>query len=151
MRSGAPQAWIEGRLLVRSDGKVADRVREAGGDVETIDGAAGGKGAAGKGAAAGTGAAIVLFVGGFIVFPQPVGQLLPLLIAVGLPWSHPLYFVSFVGSLVLQYSGPLGSAPSVLVALSVVANIVFAALLVWHPGARVKLVNWFFRLRVPAP
>ncbi|MCS5723369.1 DNA repair protein RecN [Herbiconiux sp. CPCC 203407] len=38
VRSGAPHAWIEGRLLVDPEGRVSDRVREAGGDVERIDG-----------------------------------------------------------------------------------------------------------------
>ncbi|MFB2583313.1 DNA repair protein RecN [Herbiconiux liukaitaii] len=42
VRSGAPQAWIEGRLLVQSGGRVADRVREAGGEVEPLDGAGSG-------------------------------------------------------------------------------------------------------------
>ncbi|QJU53070.1 DNA repair protein RecN [Herbiconiux sp. KACC 21604] len=34
VRSGAAQAWIEGRILVPRDGVVAERVREAGGDVD---------------------------------------------------------------------------------------------------------------------
>ena len=34
VRSGASQAWIEGRILVPRDGVVAERVREAGGDVD---------------------------------------------------------------------------------------------------------------------
>ncbi|WP_378145874.1 DNA repair protein RecN [Cnuibacter sp. UC19_7] len=38
VRSGAAQAWVEGRLLVPEQGPVADRVREAGGDVEPAGG-----------------------------------------------------------------------------------------------------------------
>ena len=34
VRSGAGQAWVEGRILVPGDGVVAERVREAGGEVE---------------------------------------------------------------------------------------------------------------------
>ena len=34
VRSGAKQAWVEGRWLVPDDGTIADRVAEAGGDVE---------------------------------------------------------------------------------------------------------------------
>ncbi|MDO9397186.1 MAG: DNA repair protein RecN, partial [Herbiconiux sp.] len=34
VRSGASQAWIEGRILVQPDGVVAERVREVGGDVD---------------------------------------------------------------------------------------------------------------------
>ncbi|WP_382307008.1 DNA repair protein RecN [Herbiconiux sp. UC225_62] len=38
IRSGAPQAWIEGRILVGRDGVVADRVREVGGDLDDAGG-----------------------------------------------------------------------------------------------------------------
>jgi DNA repair protein RecN (Recombination protein N) len=34
VRSGASQAWIEGRILVDRDGPVAERVREVGGDID---------------------------------------------------------------------------------------------------------------------
>ncbi|MCS5736211.1 DNA repair protein RecN [Herbiconiux daphne] len=34
VRSGAAQAWIEGRILVDRDGPVAERVREVGGDLD---------------------------------------------------------------------------------------------------------------------
>ncbi|WP_440710821.1 DNA repair protein RecN [Herbiconiux sp. YIM B11900] len=43
IRSGAAQAWVEGRLLVDAAGDVAERVREAGGDLDA-DGSAGGTG-----------------------------------------------------------------------------------------------------------
>ncbi|SDZ44826.1 DNA repair protein RecN [Herbiconiux ginsengi] len=38
IRSGAAQAWIEGRILVGRDGVVADRVREVGGDLDDAGG-----------------------------------------------------------------------------------------------------------------
>ncbi|NUT57342.1 MAG: DNA repair protein RecN, partial [Agromyces sp.] len=34
VRSGAKQAWVEGRWLVADDGAIAERVNETGGDVE---------------------------------------------------------------------------------------------------------------------
>jgi DNA repair protein RecN (Recombination protein N) len=36
VRVGAPQSWVEGRWRVPEDGEVAARVREAGGDVDSI-------------------------------------------------------------------------------------------------------------------
>ncbi|WP_066043230.1 DNA repair protein RecN [Herbiconiux solani] len=56
VRSGASQAWIEGRILVDSAGIVADRVRELGGEVEADGVDAAGAGGAGAGRA-GSGAA----------------------------------------------------------------------------------------------
>jgi len=67
-----------------------------------------------------------------------------LLLVLGLPWSHPLYFVSVV----LVFGAPAwgGIVPTVLCLLSVLANVVFVAQLL-SPRRRTLLANWFFRLR----
>lgn len=70
-----------------------------------------------------------------------------LLLLLGLPWSHPLYFVSVV----LVFNAPAwgGVVPTVLCLLSVIANALLVAQLL-SPRRRTMLANWFFRLRPAA-
>ncbi|CAN5584240.1 hypothetical protein BH10ACT7_BH10ACT7_19770 [soil metagenome] len=71
------------------------------------------------------------------------------LIVLGLPWSHPLYFISVVAGVL--FSSALGSAAAVsaivIPVIGVGINIAFACVLLFSPTRRIRLVNWFFRLR----
>jgi MFS family permease len=67
----------------------------------------------------------------------------------GLPWSHPLYFLSVV---LLFNIGPLMGdfiyfvTPALMV-LSVIVNMALVASVVSSPQQRAAITNWFFRLR----
>jgi len=100
------------------------------------------------GAAAGTGAAIVLFVSGFTVFPQPVGQLLPLLIAVGLPWSHPVAFLTLPLSIL---PGGWGYVAIFAIAACGLVNVGLALAIARSHSFRLRAMRRFFRLRESVP
>lgn len=71
-----------------------------------------------------------------------------LLLLLGLPWSHPLYFIAVV----VVFGAPAwaGLVPTVLCLLSVIANVVVVAQLLVSPRRRVAIANRFFRLRPAA-
>ena len=67
----------------------------------------------------------------------------------GLPWSHPLYVLLYlvgIGGRVSNNEQFFMILPALL-GLSVVVNMVLAALLLWSSGRRAAIVNWFFRLK----
>jgi hypothetical protein len=67
------------------------------------------------------------------------------LVVFGLPWSWPLAVIAFFVGTFLQVP-VLGIAIGFLVVAAVVFNIVGVILLLTRPVARVRFVNWFFRL-----
>lgn len=67
----------------------------------------------------------------------------------GLPWSHPLYFLSVV--LLFNIGSGMGDliyfvTPALMV-LSVVVNMALVASVISSPQQRAAITNWFFRLR----
>jgi hypothetical protein len=68
------------------------------------------------------------------------------LVVLGLPWSHPLYFVAAVGLIGVTDAPAITAIPTLLAALATIANIVLIGLVLFSPTRRTALANWFFRL-----
>lgn len=70
------------------------------------------------------------------------------LLILGLPWSHPLYFIAVV--LLFTVGSGLGAAatiiPTLLVGLATVANLALVIVVLVSPAKRAAIANWFFRL-----
>lgn len=71
------------------------------------------------------------------------------LILLGLPWSHPLHFLSVVSAVTIFSSmGTVGTVVTTVVpVIGVGINIALTCVLLFSPSRRTSLVNWFFRLR----
>lgn len=65
------------------------------------------------------------------------------LVLLGLPWSYPLYLISILAG----FAGFGEPAVAVAAASTVIANAVLVSMMLFSPIRRVRIVNWFFRLR----